>query len=362
MNPNDGTTPELEATEQVPFDELLSPAEDHEAEEEIFFCQECGQGFPVNEDYGDGRIHLCEHCRDAFYYTCERCGRLIHEDEVHYHCDEPYCSDCYSQVARNAIYNYSYKPEPSFYGDGTRFFGVELEIDDGGHLHRNAKALLAIANEHAPHLYCKEDGSLRNGFELVSEPMTLDYHAESMPWEAICNKAIQLGYHSHQAGSCGLHVHVNRNSFGDTPAAQEAAIGRILFFVEKHWNKLLKFSRRTPAQLERWARRYGYKDHPELMIETVKKGEFGRYTCVNLTNYATIEFRMWRGTLKYNTFIATLQMVARICNLATTCSDDEVKALSWNDFVAHIEEPELIAYLKERDLYLNDPVESEVEI
>lgn len=44
------------------------------------------------------------------------------------------------------------------------------------------------------------------------------------------------------------------------------------------------------------------------MLEHVKKGHGSRYTCVNLTNADTIEFRMFRGTLKLNTLIATLQL------------------------------------------------------
>ena len=36
--------------------------------------------------------------------------------------------------------------------------------------------------------------------------------------------------------------------------------------------------------------------------------------------------------------------------------------MSWSDFTAGITEPELIQYLKERRLYLNEPVESEVEL
>ena len=45
----------------------------------------------------------------------------------------------------------------------------------------------------------------------------------------------------------------------------------------------------------------------------------GRYTCVNLQNSSTIEFRIFRGTLKYNTFLAALQMVNRICDVAIFC-------------------------------------------
>ena len=115
---------------------------------------------------------------------------------------------------------------------------------------------------------------------------------------------------------------------------QEPAIARILYFVEKHWEELLKFSRRTPRQLERWAARYGYKDRPQEILEHAKKGSHaGRYSCVNLENRTTIEFRMFRGTLKLNSLLATLQMVDHICSVALHLSDGACKDLSWTTFV-----------------------------
>jgi hypothetical protein len=232
------------------------------------------------------------------------------------------------------------------------FMGVELEIDKGGECIENAESLIDIANQDNEHIYCKHDGSIEDGFEIVSHPMTLDYHLEEMPWEKVLRKLRSMGYLSHGAGSCGLHVHVNRTTFGDTTEEQEECIGRILYFFEKYWVELLKFSRRTNSQLERWAARYGYKDHPKEMLDHVKKGSGnGRYSCINLQNYSTIEFRIFRGTLKYNTLIATLQLVNRVCDVAFSLSDEEIKELSWNEFVSGCDEPELIQYLKERNLY-----------
>lgn len=170
-------------------------------------------------------------------------------------------------------------------------------------------------------------------------------------------------YQSHRAGTCGLHVHVSRAAFGVTEAEQDAAIARILYFVEKHWEELLKFSRRTPQQLERWAARYGYKEQLRDILDHAKKGYgAGRYTCVNLTNTDTIEFRIFRGTLKLNTLIATLQLVDRICDVALFLSDEEIKAMSWTTFVTGCTQQELVQYLKERRLYVNEPVETEVEL
>lgn len=133
--------------------------------------------------------------------------------------------------------------------------------------------------------------------------------------------------------------------------------------MEKFWDELLLFSRRTQRQMNRWAARYGYKDVPKEILDHVKKGDHqGRYTAVNLTNEETIEFRMFRGTLKLNTFIATLQFVDRICDVALFMSDEELRAISWSTFASGCTQPELVQYLKERRIYINEPVESEEEV
>ena len=156
---------------------------------------------------------------------------------------------------------------------------------------------------------------------------------------------------------------MNRDAFGETEEAQDAVIARVLYFFEQNWEELLKFSCRTPRQLERWATRYGYREQPKELLDHAKKGYHGgRYTSVNLTNTDTIEFRIFRGTLKYNTLIATLQLLDRICDVAICLTDDQVKAMSWTTFVSGCTQPELVQYLKERRLYVNEPVESEEEV
>ena len=337
--------------------------------EETVTCHVCGERIWTDDNAGNSDTPLCERCYDRYYTNCVRCGELLHNDEAYYDRDdpdeeEPLCHACYTRTAGDrAIQDYCYKPEPIFYGDGPRFFGVELEIDGAGEYGSNAKKLLRIANEEEERIYCKHDGSLEEGFEIVTHPMSLSYQLQQIPWEQICKGAVDLGYTSHQAGTCCLHVHVSRLAFGETEEQQDTAIARVLYFFEKHWEELLKFSRRTQHQLDQWASRYGYKEQPMEILDHAKKGYHGvRYTCVNLTNRDTIEFRMFRGTLKYNTLIATLQLVDRICDVAIYLSDDELKALSWTTFVSGCQAPELVRYLKERRLYVNEPVMAEVEV
>ena len=337
-------------------------------EDNTLLCSHCGERIWASDNAGILATPLCQACYDDHYTCCCRCGTLTRESTAYYeeadeYDERPYCADCFHTLSHDkSIHDYYFKPEPIFYGDGPRFFGVELELDEGGEDTDNARELLDIANEARPLMYIKHDGSLNEGFELVTHPLSLDCQLHDMPWERLCKKALSLGYRSHRASTCGLHLHVSRTAFGNTGSEQDASIARVLYFFEKHWEELLKFSRRTQRQLERWAARYGYKEHPMDILDFAKKGYHeGRYTCVNLQNSDTVEFRMFRGTLKANTIFAVLQLVDRICDCAIHLNDVELKRMAWTTFVSGCTQPELVQYLKERRLYVNEPVESEDE-
>ena len=331
---------------------------------ETTLCERCGERVWADDNAGDGNTPLCQRCYDNYYTSCVVCGRIIHNDDAYYIDEDDYdarCYTCHCRCGSRTIHDYYYKPEPDFLGQGNRWFGVELEIDDAGESNTNAAKIEEVANCGEERIYCKHDGSLNEGFEIVTHPMTMDYHMNNMPWSVVLNRAKEMGYLSHQAGTCGLHIHVNRTAFGKTEVEQDEVVARILYFFEKNWEELLKFSRRTHKQLKQWATRYGLKEHPKDILKCAK-GDRERYTCVNLTNYHTIEFRIFRGTLKLNTLLATLQLIDRICDVALYLSDEELKDMSWSTFVAGCTQPELIQYLKERRLYINEPVVAEAEV
>lgn len=321
-------------------------------EDETVVCDECGERIYTGDAVTDSDNTLCRNCFNENYYCCEDCGCIIHSDDAYYmDSDEfeeyPYCCDCYTRLKKNkGIHDYSYKPDPIFYGKGKMTMGVELEVDCGGFDDDNAKEVLDIANTNGENrLYIKSDGSLDSGFELVSHPMTLGYHENEMPWDRIMKRLIHMG------------CHVSRTALGEGFEEREAAIGRILYFVEHHWDEILKFSRRTEAQMDRWAARYDNNSKPKKLYDDIKKGYCSRYRAVNILNYNTIEFRMFRGTLKYNTFIATLQFVNEICCVDVSLSDEEMEGLRWEDFISRLTEEnhsELITYLKERKLYTKE--------
>lgn len=334
--------------------------------DELFtICECCGEYISARYHYHDVNGNdICESCRYEHYSTCYDCDELFHHDDLIWdeYEEEHFCEQCYNRRQSRVIKDYHFKPLPIFYGripkeekrDSTLYMGVELEIDKGGEDHEKAKVLLNIMNEEKEHIYIKHDGSIDYGFEIVSHPMTMEYHKNSASWSALMEKAIEMGYRSHETETCGLHVHVSRNSLGDTYGQQEDTIARIIYFIEKNWRNVLTFTRRSERNLERWARRYGVLADVEDTYKNVKKCGCNRYMCVNLLNDNTIEFRMFRGTLKHETFLATLEFVEALCTMCKGVEMEEMEAITWTDFLNNIppkKYPELVSYLTEKNLY-----------
>ena len=335
-------------------------------DERTLICEACHEVIWRYEAIQESSMTLCRACYDDNYTHCVTCGRLIHIDDAYYAdegSDDAYCEECDdARLNEKGIRNYSYKPEPIFYGSGNLFIGVELEIDRGGECNDCAERVMNVANVMGEHIYCKHDGSLEEGFEIVTHPMTLEYHLENFNWRGVLKKAAEMGYLSHKTRTCGLHCHVNRNAFGETDYEREAVIARIVYFVEKHWNELLRFSRRTEASINRWASRYGISENTKETYKKAKDRCLGRYVAVNLENYHTVEFRLFRGTLRYETLAATLQLVDEICNVCTKNSDDQIEKLTWGEFVSKIKgKDELVLYLKSKQLYINEKQTDESE-
>ena len=75
-----------------------------------------------------------------------------------------------------------------------------------------------------------------------------------------------------------------------------------------------------------------------------------RYYAINVCNDATVEFRCFKGTLKYTTFVATLQFVATMTRYCQQITTADVESVQWEDIFANTEYPELREYMVSRGL------------
>lgn len=343
-------------------------------EEKKVFCAECGEEFDISEMHEINGEFVCEDCFDTEYTSCADCGEIVHKDDAYYvenhgwvcldcrrygdyyycnHCgdlfmerdicwdsdDDPYCRECcdngwgdFSVIS--SYHTHKNNEDPTFFGGDeddseNLFMGFELEIDarEPKSNDTHASAVMEMFPENF--IYMENDCSLDYGFENISQPATLEFHhSMASNYLNAFKYYTDAGYVSHNKNTCGLHIHFNRGFFGGN---EEECVTRLCFLFEKFWDNFVKFSRRNESQLNRWAKRYS--DAHDEIYKKSEDGSYDRYYAVNLTNENTIEIRMFRGTLRFESFMATLEMVDTIARLAKYSNIDTLRSMKWEELL-----------------------------
>jgi hypothetical protein len=222
------------------------------------------------------------------------------------------------------------------------YLGVELEIDKGGKLDDTAKLVLDYLGEN--NVYCKHDGSLTNGFEIVTHPCTLEYH-QQLSYDILFKKLSELGYRSHDVNTCGLHVHINRNYFAKEKLIQDLCISKLLYLFEKYWDKVVSIARRDSNH---YARRFYLREDETILDMYAKSKNSDKYGVINLQHKNTVEIRIFKGTLNYRTYMATLQFVNQLAKIIKTIDIYNIQSLTWDNISKDFSD-DLLAYIEERE-------------
>lgn len=198
-----------------------------------------------------------------------------------------------------------------------RAFGCELEVEvvsgepylAAGRVHD----LLNPSGVVGEYCYFERDGSIGTGFELITQPAGLDVHREKLALFLNDNN-IKRGMRSHEGGRCGFHVHVGREY------VTQSQIYRVQSFLNDVRNEAL---------IRSIARRYsgGYCriKHEMAKFSPHNKNTGERYEALNVQNAKTIEFRIFRGSLRYESIMAALEFcnaVLAFCTPGVTAIQD----------------------------------------
>jgi formylmethanofuran dehydrogenase subunit E len=318
-----------------------------------YTCDHCHELFDLDNIAVDTYyITLCTECYEEDYFTCAGCGEIYRLEDSEFVDGCLYCRSCADSYT--CILSYGTKPTPVFFGGGKVGYGVELEIDNGSNRQDAAWDIRAAGKDH---IYLKEDGSLTcDGFEIVTHPATLDYHVNCFPWEDICRTALSYGYRSHDTSTCGLHIHASRDLFGVTQIEQDLTIAKIMLLIDRWYDSyIVQFARRDLAKMRQWADKPNAGIQPEDedydAVQKSKKLVGDRYRAVNLCNRHTVEFRFFRGTLKRDTIIASIQWVDTIIQYCRKTQLQDLFKVTWEDIFGNTGHVELTKYLRQRNLY-----------
>lgn len=292
--------------------------------------------------------------------TCYRCGETVTVSNGVQWGSYFYCDDCFKETKCHVDQYHHPTLETTFLserGETTKlYFGFELEINKSNERYNYSEShhtdAIFYIRKNFKHLKLnfEQDGSIGDGFEIISQPMTYKYlKAHQEDFKKILSYLSEHGYRSHNSGKCGLHVHISRDFLGNNSTEVEQVVNKITLFVETYYNNMSLFARRgncdycnyiTPLYKTYFDQNVlptdDYLKSTEILKDLKEKTRpyatsgHSRYFVVNTTNPNTIEYRMFKGTLKYETFMATLEFVN---NLTNVCKENMVSKISWNKVI-----------------------------
>jgi len=315
-------------------------------------CAVCGDTvWARNGDRVSGTGFMCVQCqRDSAY--CRHCGsRMPKENLIQNPVSEQgdrICMECLKSEYINPynwipnFYKFFHKKEETC----KRYIGVEIELEapvskewykfpEQRALALKAfSALPVFATNWSRQLFIKHDGSLDCGFELVSHPMSMEYHKE-FDWEAVFATVKEYGLISKP--TCGLHFHVSRRAFGSTEEKQDYNIAKLCLIVDLLWGWLALFVNRDLDKAMHYAAPYGIDVQDTARTTLYKaKGDNIKYRAVNLLHDRTVEIRLFQGVDTAENFRRQLELVDCLITLALRYPFKQLKRINpvWIEVVA----------------------------
>ena len=355
-------------------------------------CDECGDDISVMEpSFLDSLLGVLPegHDRDNIYdeieryYTtdgyedlCHSCHRRLERTQqelqaigiqLQSQSKFTYKDTTYSLMDGSGVQDYDYKPDDFelFYlpdeSPTDLMLGVELELDNGGENSSSARYITSVLNKDIfnEYTYCMHDGSLSDGFEIATMPSSLLFHMNKVNYKDAFKLASTMGYRSHDTSSCGLHVHMNRRFFGSSRATQNIKAAFMALILERNWDDVVKFSRRNYHHIEEWANKKDlnydvYDSDTEDDIASKFLNSYDdKYVALNTMHRNSFELRIFRGTLRQETYLATLQFVSNLAHIAKSCTTlTRAQQISFADIINYQRYPELTNYLATRGMFV----------
>lgn len=284
-------------------------------------CQDCDTGQAIEETIeinGGDRI-VCRNCVGNYQY-CTECDAHLTGNNLCAHLRLP---------DPERIRPFNYKPEPLFFSEAgeetSLFFGFELEVEKVRHKF-NAERISMVLDH--PYLYPKRDGSLQQGFEVVSHPLSwlwLQHNRDNI--RQILNGMKLHGCSSDDNPTTGFHVHMSRDAFTTMHLYKFMR----LFYENPKWTVQIS-GRKDLTVMDRYS-----SINKEPVKDLMRKARFGeqpdRYVAINLANPHTVELRMFKGTITPSVFWRYMEICKATFDFTKEVGISEVNVTNFDKFV-----------------------------
>ena len=249
-----------------------------------------------------------------------------------------------SSRSKTYIHQFNYVPKyikhfmPGESEDTTLLLGAEIEVGGNNNVtsdndkNSTVKKCIQIMNgsdsDEENLIYSTHDSTVQIEFDTM--PCSLEFHKNKMNYREMFEYLDKEGYKGHDCETAGLHIHANRSYLGKSRISQELVISKILYILEKFNDEICVIARRDNDYSE-FA---GEKQNEDSIVELYGKyKDKGKRAALNLQHKDTIEFRMFKSTLKYETFILTLEFVKDIIDYAKSVDIEEIELAKWSDLM-----------------------------
>lgn len=258
--------------------------------------------------------------------------------------DRGFINNIILNKTKTYIHQFNYIPKyikhfmPGESEDTTLLLGAEIEVGGNNNIssdndkNSTVKKCIQIMNgsdsDEENLIYSTHDSTVQIEFDTM--PCSLEFHKNKMNYREMFEYLDKEGYKGHDCETAGLHIHANRNYLGKSRISQELVISKILYILEKFNDEICVIARRDNDYSE-FA---GEKQNEDSIVELYGKyKDKGKRAALNLQHKDTIEFRMFKSTLKYETFILTLEFVKDIIDYAKSVDIEEIELAKWSDLM-----------------------------
>lgn len=325
--------------------------------ENICICQKCATsqfktcGSCSKLSYkGDltrhGELHYCYECFSARFETCHVCHKIHPKEEVQnkiWQGQAVACNKCFSW--HGPIIRYEHTANMEKRGKGPLFYGIELEVEVADHVKesRGPKAQQVLDCFDKGFVTLKEDRSIMEdcGFEIVTAPAERRIHEEI--WNKFFDK-LPDGLAGDTSTKCGLHIHASR------AALSLLGIGKMLVFLNDEGNKPF-VECIANRSTNKYCKVYK-KNYADTMAMPTGRNE-DRHEALNLQNSHTVELRIFKSTLKRESFLKALEFFDALIHFSM-CGNYSISHCRLVDnFVKYVDEykhdyPHLQAFILAR--------------
>lgn len=258
--------------------------------------------------------------------------------------DRGFINNIILNKTKTYIHQFNYIPKyikhfmPGESEDTTLLLGAEIEVGGNNNIssdndkNSTVKKCIQIMNgsdsDEENLIYSTHDSTVQIEFDTM--PCSLEFHKNKMNYREMFEYLDKEGYKGHDCETAGLHIHANRSYLGKSRISQELVISKILYIIEKFNDEICVIARRDNDYSE-FA---GEKQNEDSIVELYGKyKDKGKRAALNLQHKDTIEFRMFKSTLKYETFILTLEFVKDIIDYAKSVDIEEIELAKWSDLM-----------------------------